>query len=186
MGALALAAALLAAERAAYVAIARWPKWFRALCERGPLARLGEPVAVVEWLFYGFKVVQALVFLAWFAAHGSLVPSTDEPGARALALAVIAAGQVLNIAVFYRLGRVGAFFGDRLGYRTPWYDGFPFSLVAHPQYVGAVLTIWGLFLLVRFPGSDWFLIPLVETLYYAGGAVLEGRPPHATEVSSRR
>ena len=177
--ALAAAAALLSVERATYVVIARWPAWFRAVCAREPVARLGNPVAIVERLFYAFKLVQAGVFFAWWAAHGSLVPTATPLGPRGLALVTIVLGQALNAAVFYRLGRVGAFFGDRLGYRTAWCEGFPFSVMAHPQYVGAVLTIWGLFLLMRFPDDDWFLIPTVETVLYGAGALLEGRPSRA-------
>lgn len=28
--------------------------------------------------------------------------------------------------------------------QVPWVDGFPFNVVSHPQYVGSVLSIWGL------------------------------------------
>lgn len=182
MAALAVAAVLLSVERATYVAIARWPDWFRALCAR---RRLGDPVAVVERLFYAFKAVQGGVFIGWWAAHGPLLPLAAPLGVRAVALAIIVVGQVLSAVVFYRLGRVGAFFGDRLGHRTAWCDGFPFSLIAHPQYVGAVLTIWGVFLLMRFPHDDWLLIPALETVYYAVGAVLEGTPPRRSGNSTR-
>ena len=48
-------------------------------------------------------------------------------------------------------------------------------MVAHPQYVGAVLTIWGFFLVMRFPHADWFLLPAVETVYYSVGAYFEAR-----------
>jgi hypothetical protein len=41
-----------------------------------------------------------------------------------------------NLSVFYRLGAVGVFFRDRLGYEVPWCRAFPFSWVAHLQYVG--------------------------------------------------
>jgi methylene-fatty-acyl-phospholipid synthase len=142
-------------------------------------------VAVVERLFYAFKLLQAGVFLAWCVAHDPLVSPVEPLAARALGLALIVTGQVLSVGVFYRLGRVGAFFGDRLGCPTRWCEGFPFSLAAHPQYVGAVLTIWGVFLLLRFPADDWFRIPLLETVYYWAGAVLEGRPPRPAEMPER-
>ena len=93
----------------------------------------------------------------------------------AVAAALMGFGQLLNFGVFYRLGAVGVFFGDRLGHAVPWCREFPFSWVSHPQYVGTVLTIWGLFLAVRFPQPDWFLLPVLETVYYALGARLETR-----------
>jgi len=49
--------------------------------------------------------------------------------------------------------------------KIPWCGAFPFSIVAHPQYVGTVLTIWGVFLILRFPHGDWLVLPALETLY---------------------
>jgi methylene-fatty-acyl-phospholipid synthase len=57
-----------------------------------------------------------------------------------------------------------------------WTQGFPFSLFKHPQYVGTVLSIWGFFLVARYPQDDWWLLPALETIYYGIGAVLEDAP----------
>jgi methylene-fatty-acyl-phospholipid synthase len=186
--ALVVAALVLSVERACYVAIARAPESFRARCARPDVARFGPPLAIVEKLFYAFKVIQAAVFAAWCAVHagGSLRPTCDVPVVLALASGAIVVGQTLSLAVFYRLGRTGAFFGDRLGYQVPWCDAFPFSLLAHPQYVGAVLTIWGVFVVMRFPGDDWYLLPAVETVLYAVGAALEERPRGAAPRSAEQ
>jgi len=95
-----------------------------------------------------------------------------------LAWALAVAGQVLVVSTFYRLGRAGVFFGDRLGYAVPRCRKFPFSLLSHPQYVGTLLTIWGGFMLVRFPNADWYALPVLETIYYLGGMWLETARPH--------
>jgi methylene-fatty-acyl-phospholipid synthase len=87
--------------------------------------------------------------------------------------ALIVVGQSLNLSVFYRLGRVGVFYGNRFGYEISWRREFPFSLLQHPQYVGTVLSIWGFFLVLRFPHDDWYLLPTLETVYYAVGAYFE-------------
>ena len=87
--------------------------------------------------------------------------------------AMIIIGQILNISVFYRLGKVGVFYGNILGYELPWCREFPFSWLKHPQYVGTVLSIWGFFLVMRFPHEDWYLLPSLETVYYAFGAYCE-------------
>ena len=50
---------------------------------------------------------------------------------------------------------------------------FPFSLLSHPQYVRTMLTIWGVFLALRFPHADWHVLRAVETVYYAAAARLE-------------
>jgi methylene-fatty-acyl-phospholipid synthase len=167
----------LSFERVCYVWIARSPHAFRTWCARPSVAWLGEPVAVVGALFCAFKFVQLAVFAGWCYAHGhgSLLPANCDVVVLAMGGALLVAGQVLNAAVFYRLGAVGVFFGARLGHEIPWCRAFPFSVFSHPQYVGAVLSIWGLFLVVRFPHDDWSLLPALETLYYSLSMVLEGR-----------
>ena len=71
--------------------------------------------------------------------------------------------------------RLGVFYGDRLGYALTWWTAFPFSLLSHPQYVGALLTIWGFFLAWCFPRADWYVLPVLETVYYALGSWVEER-----------
>jgi len=61
---------------------------------------------------------------------------------------------------------------------------FPFSLLSHPQYVGTVLTIWGAFLLLRFPHDDWYALPVLETIYYTAGAWFEVPPAHGARYAS--
>jgi phosphatidyl-N-methylethanolamine N-methyltransferase len=176
------AAAALSLERACYVWVARAPGQFRRWCARPAVAMLGEPVAIVRRLFYGFKVVQFTVFGGWCYLHGagSLTPADSEVIARGIGAALVLAGQALNATVFYRLGSVGVFYGDRLGYEVPWCRGFPFSVLSHPQYVGTVLSIWGFFVAMRFPHDDWVLLPVLETVYYAVGTHLEEGGGRAT------
>jgi methylene-fatty-acyl-phospholipid synthase len=173
-GWLVVAAGLLALERGCYVWITRAPRSFRRWCARPAVARLGEPVNVVRALFLAFKVLQCGVFAGWCLIYADGVPAVSESGAAfALGAVLILVGQTLSGMVFYRLGRIAVFFGDRLGYDVAWCDAFPFSVLGHPQYVGSVLTIWGVFLATRFPHDDWLLLPLLETIYYAAGAFLE-------------
>jgi len=167
------AAILLAIERVAYVWIWRYPASFAALCGRlweGPR----EPVVVLEKLFNFFKVIQISVFLGWCYLHpNGLLWSAGRALPLAAGATLIVVGQVLNFSVFYRLGTVGVFYGNRFGYEIPWCTEFPFSLLDHPQYVGALLSIWGLFLALQFPRHDWYALPALETVYYALGAYLE-------------
>jgi hypothetical protein len=109
---LSCAAALLGAERICDVWIARAPERFRALCAGSLLSMGDDPITAVAWLFYGFKVVQFAVFAWWcfVFGHGLPVPDRDVRAA-ATGAATILVGQVLNLSVFYRLGRVGVFYG---------------------------------------------------------------------------
>ena len=176
-GLLAAAGALLGIERVCYVWIARAPHSFRRWGARPAVAWLGEPLAIVRVLFLAFKALQYGVFAGWCWLHGtrSLAP-TDDAAALTIGIVLVAVGQVLNALVFYRLGRVGVFFGDRLGHAVTWCESFPFSRLDHPQYLGSVLTIWGFFLLARFPHDDWYQLPALATVYYAIGAHLENPP----------
>lgn len=168
-------AAFLSLERLCYVWLCRAPEAFRACCDHPGVAWLGTPVEVVQKLFYGFKAIQVAVFIGWcyVYGHGSLWPLSADAWALGLGGTLLVVGQILSVSVFYRLGKVGVFYGNKFGYEIPWCYAFPFSLLAHPQYVGTLLSIWGFFLVMRFPHDDWYLLPILETVYYMLGAYYE-------------
>lgn len=167
------AAVVLAVERVAYVLISRYSGAFQAWVAGRQRDQVACPVDAVRILFVFFKVLQAIVFGGWIVLHSQ--QGWAPPAAKVLvpAIACVGLGQALNVAVFWRLGRTRVFFGDKFGYEGPRVRGFPFSLLDHPQYVGTVLSIWGLFLMARFPYPDWYLLPALETAYYAAGSWLE-------------
>jgi methylene-fatty-acyl-phospholipid synthase len=169
------AAVLLSVERICYLWIWRKPAAFRHRCERPPLVWIGDPVDVLALLCGGFKVLQCAVFIGWCYLHGdgSLRPLALSAWSSVLGAMLIAGGQILNLSVFHRLGKVGVFYGNRLGYEVPWHLEFPFSFFKHPQYVGTLLSIWGFFFVMRFPHNDWYLLPILETIYYALAAYYE-------------
>jgi methylene-fatty-acyl-phospholipid synthase len=183
-----VAAPSLGIERIAYALIWRDPERLQAWCATSPVRRLRNPVRVVRDLFLVCKLIQGVTFAAWIYLHnagswwppGGWVPIT-------IGTAAIVTGQVLNLGVFLRLGTTGVFYGSRFGYDVRWCRGFPFSIVSHPQYVGTVLSIWGLFLITRFPHPDWYLLPALETAYYALGARFEEEeaPAGARRLSAR-
>lgn len=175
MGIFLAAAALLAIERVAYIWISQRPDAFRRVAASLAQAAAADPITTVRSLFVGFKALQIGVFLWWCYVFGGgvLRPADASPAVIALGVGLIGIGQILNISVFRHLGTTGVFYGTRFGHAVPWRDGFPFSVFKHPQYVGTVLSIWGLFLVMRFPNADWMLLPLLETAYYSIGAHLE-------------
>jgi methylene-fatty-acyl-phospholipid synthase len=131
---------------------------------------------VVQKLFLGFKAIQCAAFLDWCYIHGqgSLSPASCGVLPLVIGGSLIVVGQTLNAAVFYRLGKIGVFYGNKLGYDLPWRQDFPFSWLRHPQYIGSVCSIWGFFVFMRFPHQDWYLLPALETVYYTLGASIEG------------
>ena len=170
-----IAASLLALERIAYVWIWRHPATFREWCARSSTAWMGDPVEVVRMLFLLFKGIQGGVFLAWVYAHsdGAALPPPGGAWAVVAGGAAVLVGQSLTATAFFKLGKAGVFYGNQFGHDVSRCRQFPYSVLSHPQYVGAVLTIWGLFLMLRFPAADWYLLPLLETVYYGLGARLE-------------
>ena len=169
------AGVLLSLERICYLWIWRKPAAFRYWCAHPSLLWIDEPVDVLMLLFCGFKALQLVVFVSWCYVHGdgSLWPLGPSVWSFAVGGLLVAIGQSLNVGVFYRLGKVGVFYGNKFGYKIPWREEFPFCFFKHPQYVGALLSIWGFFIVMRFPHDDWYLIPLLETVYYAVGAYFE-------------
>lgn len=176
IGFFALAALLLAIERASYLWASQSSASFARLCASPGGVAIGEPTQVVERLFYVFKLIQAGVFVGWCWVHGGESALTIAAPWTAIALgaALIAVGQLLNLSVFYRLGRTGVFYGNRFGHDVPWIRSFPFSVCPHPQYLGTAISIWGLFLVARYPHADWIALPALETIYYAIAARFEG------------
>lgn len=167
---------LLSFERIVYVLVSRRPELFGALCRSSIGHYLcNEPTRALRRLFYVFKALQLSVFTGWcyYFGHDSFVAVQAGPVALVLGATALITGQILNWAVFYRLGTLGVFYGNRFGHQIPRDGSFPFSLFNHPQYVGTVTSIWGFFIISRFPCSDWYLLPMVETLYYGVGAWLE-------------
>ena len=185
---LAVAAAALSLERICYLWVWHRPEAFRRFCSKPRVAALGEPIDVLCKLFYGFKCLQVTVFFGWchVYGHGSLFPPAREMVWIGMGGTLMLIGQLLNFSVFHRLGKIGVFYGNKFGYSIPWCDTFPFSLLSHPQYVGAVTTIWGFFIATRFPFEDWYVLPVLQTAYYLVGAYLEGPRAFSNDSSSRR
>lgn len=122
------AAALLGVERICYLWIWHAPDKFRALCSRPWLTLVSDPVDVLRLLFCGFKILQCAVFVTWcfIYADGSLQPVNGSGWSLGLGATMIAAGQSLNLAVFYRLGKIGVFYGNKFGLGFPGHESFPF------------------------------------------------------------
>ena len=162
-----IAAILLSLERIAYAWISRHPTTFREWCARSLAAPMADPVEVVRMIFLVFKGIQGGVFLAWVYAHsgGTVLPHPGGAWAVIAGGAAVLVGQGLTATAFVRLGKAGVFYGNQFGHDVSWCRQFPYSVLSHPQYLGAVMTIWGLFLMLRFPAADWYLLPLLETVY---------------------
>lgn len=69
---------------------------------------------------------------------------------------------------------MGVYYGFKLGHEVPWVEGFPFNVVSHPQYVGAVLSVWGVVLAVWQQRPEGTLaVAVYWTLLYVATAIQE-------------
>lgn len=99
----------------------------------------------VAWLL---KFVQFTAVAAWLAIRGATFDGVVELAKAEPLLAVggfglMVVGQVLNAGIYKAIGHKGVYYGFKLGHTIPWVDGFPFTVVRHPQYVGSVATVVG-------------------------------------------
>ena len=129
-----IATVLLSIERLAYLWIWHFPADFQSFCKKPPVAVFGEPVDVLQKLFYLFKLLQLSIFFGWcfvFNGGGFPLPTGGLESTIAGGLLIVV-GQILNFGVFFRLGKQGVFYGNKFGYEIPWCNGFPFSVCKHP------------------------------------------------------
>ena len=56
-------------------------------------------------------------------------------------LSVGICGQILNTSVYYKLGKVGVYYGNLFGYNIPRCTTFPFDMINHPQYTGCIMSL---------------------------------------------
>jgi methylene-fatty-acyl-phospholipid synthase len=170
-----LSTLLLGIERVSYWYVWNHPGRFAARVRRWPRLSSGDPVLALRRLFYGFKAIQIAVLIGWCMLFGGtwLPLPTAGPLLLGIGIALLLIGQLLNFCVMWRLGSTGVFYGNRFGRPIEWQTGFPFSLLPHPQYLGALLSVWGFMLIMRYPNPDWIALPLVSTAWYAWGTRVE-------------
>lgn len=91
------------------------------------------------------------------------------------ALALAGYGQSLNAGIFAAIGKVGVYYGFKLGHTVPWVNGWPFDSVSHPQYVGSVLSVWALIALLwgQLPGATLLTLGAYWTGLYVVTGVQE-------------
>mmetsp|Transcript_68885 Transcript_68885/g.165347 ORF Transcript_68885/g.165347 Transcript_68885/m.165347 type:complete len:202 (+) Transcript_68885:110-715(+) len=164
---------LLGIERFLYGYIYHFPESFRTICSTGflkPLFDYGdrEYWQVAKYLGMIVKVFQFGVVGYDLLIRCSLRIAPFE--ALVVGLALLACGQLLNIAVFDAIKAKGVYYGTQLGYDVPWCTGFPYNLgIPDPQYWGVVLTVWGVYVCVSSTTcivDSCYIVPWLETFWY--------------------
>ena len=108
----------------------------------------------------------------------------DEEVCKYLGWGLMVIGQVLNLAVFYRLGLFGVYLGDYFGIfvlDAP-VTAFPYNVTNDPQYWGSALTFLGDAIAYRSPAG--IFQTLILGIVYKFASIFEGKMLH--ELYSKR
>lgn len=140
------------------------PQKFIAICK---VVSNVHPVDCFANLAGLIKVMQLAVILQWYVNAAPMVSLASITALRWLAVVVlVGVGQILNISVMTALGRPGVYYGCKLGKEIPWYHGFPFTVTSHPQYIGSILSTWGIVLLLSTPAHFGGLVGVGLVMSY--------------------
>lgn len=85
----------------------------------------------------------------------------------------IIVGQLLNLSVYDKLGLEGVYYGSQFK-KLPIISEFPYTVCSNPQYVGCVLTHYGI--LLFWPYQEVCLITLYSILWYFATTEIEKIP----------
>ncbi len=157
-------ALLLSLERLTYGVVWKKPQVVSEISKVAGMQQR-EPEMIYTWVRL-FKLIQIYVFSVWYYSHyGTSLPSLGWMQFL-LGVPLLAFGQILNASVWYRIGIEGVCYGCKFGRQVPWCVDFPYSHFNHPQYLGAILTVWGMFIFSWNDCSDWWALPAIETALY--------------------
>lgn len=165
------------------------PKLWISFC---PKYNLGRPVKVYAYWAHAIKAQQSICLAWWFldAINYTFPTSFSEVSEHIsshiasmnvirliLSIDLMILGQVFNVGVYQTIGESGVYYGIKFGEPVPWVFGFPFSVIGHPQYRGATITIWGILLFIATEvavAKGLYAIGCVwATYYYLSGYVEE-------------
>jgi hypothetical protein len=175
MGSFAVVAfALLGIERLLYGFIFFFPESFKAMCGRKPLKMLLVQEDGLFWKVAKDLGIYIKVFQLGVIAYDLVVNRGMQLAGLSpfmLGLLMFCVGQALNLSVFQAIGGKGVYYGNELGYKVDWCDGFPYNLGFNdPQYWGVILCIWGLYFFFA-PSlnilDSHFTVPWLEAFWYA-------------------
>jgi len=185
--ALALYGTVLGPERLVYGFVYHYTPSFRRLAGLGEKGK--ADLTIMHSLVSTFKVVQICAVASdlgpkinWSFPLDRMLGDESSMARLALGAAFVVFGQILNVSIYKAIGSVGVHYGHELGHDVEWCTGWPFTVLRNPQYIGVVLTFWGIYLGLSPSWTDyeWFCIPLVISFWYTMSCnILEaGTPRH--------
>ena len=103
-----------------------------------------SPIFLMTLLSSLQKLIQISLIINYSIQNNTLIPYVSNFNIYNFILITI--GQILNISVYYKIGIIGVYYGNKLGYNLPWITTFPYNIgINNPQYIGCILTLFGLY-----------------------------------------
>ena len=161
-----------------YYIIWHFPRTYMRICSNPCI----HPVDLTFSFVIIGKVLQLIICFSWYLYINNffLDESSHFPvsfGKIVSSVFCIICGQWLNSAVWNTLGVNGVCYGFKLGRPVPWITGFPFNIgVSNPQYVGSVITDFGVITLLINPitaEAGILYVFFFITVFYAFSAYIE-------------
>ncbi len=165
-------------ERCVYTFVWFFPKHFQDFAKAYPISEIGHPVDVVVALFYVSKVLQMGGLASWYYYTAPWANMFEISAFQwVTGLQLILFGQLLNFSIYDAIGKNGVYYGNKFGVSIPWCTGFPFNVfTAHPQYCGAVATVFGVIVLLAteaHANAGIFAVGIIQALLYMYMALVE-------------
>ena len=110
-----------------------------------------------------FKMYQLSIFYLYFISYDVNLKFS------LLGTFLFLKGQLLNLYCFYLLKEEGILYGNKYNKNLPWIKLFPYNILNNPQFVGVVISIWGMW----FNTTDPYTIPMISSVLYYMGAKIE-------------
>ena len=110
-----------------------------------------------------FKMYQLSIFYLYFVNYDIHLNFS------LLGILLILKGQLLNLYCFYLLKEEGILYGNQFNKQLPWITTFPYNVMQNPQYIGVVISIWGMW----FNTTDPYTISMISSVLYYIGAKVE-------------
>jgi hypothetical protein len=123
-----------------------------------------KPVIFMSRICYLQKCLQWYLILLNSYDNESLFEFIDN--FNIINVVLIGSGQLLNLSVYNALGTKGVYYGNLFESELPYITSFPYNLgIQNPQYVGCILTLFGLYPMVSIPYIFYGMFLYIFTIY---------------------
>jgi|TARA_B100000524_G_scaffold258345_1_gene140228 hypothetical protein len=117
------------------------------------IGKAAQQITVTLWALHAANAAALTSVSAGVSSLTALLSAADfRVWGTGLSLLLI--GQLLNMGIYFAIGKDGVYYGFKLRRPVPWCTGFPFNIgFRHPQYVGAIISQLGVISMLASPAT---------------------------------